>query len=152
MSKSYTLRESVKFVGNLCNFTDFITILIKKRLPFQDVYWRDEFSEKTAQLLIKRINQRVYGRAYMKGNKTLGTAISYEVGSLTNRPHFHLAIECPSNFTKQGFLKCITKVVSSMEWLVDKIDIKDYKNIGCIKYLCKGNSDKVILSGCSRSK
>jgi len=152
MSLSNASRESVKFISNLCNFTDFITILIKRRLPYQEVYWRDEFSEKTAQLLIKRMNQRIYGRAYLKGSKTLGTAISYEVGNLTNRPHFHVAIERPNHITKQGFLKRITKVVDSMEWLVNEIDVKDYKNSGCIKYICKGNSDKFILSGCSRSK
>jgi len=146
------VKENIKFLNSFGNFTDFVTLPIKRRQPFHDVYWKEEFVEKTALIFIKRLNERVYRRAYVKGLKRLATVVSYEIGGLCGRPHFHLAIERPKGISKIFFLDALSRVVSSMEWLINEIDVKDYRNSGCIRYFCKGNFDKIILSACYRSK
>jgi hypothetical protein len=152
LNKSQYQTESLEFYRRLGNFTDMVTILIKHRLPKRAISWRSEFAEKSAALLITRLNERVFRRKYLSGEKSLSTLISYEVGRKLGRPHFHLVIERPDNLTRENFIAVLRKVVVSMEWLIDDFDVRDYKNSGCVGYICKGNFDSFILSGCNIKK
>jgi hypothetical protein len=152
MNQLQVKTESFKFISNLGHFTDFVTILIKHKLPNHNVYWSREFAEPTAQLLIHRINEKIYKRGYKKGFKCLSTTLAYEVGQSGGRPHFHLAIERPINMKRIVFMKAISKVVVSMDWLIDDFDARAYRNSGAVRYFCKGNFDNVILTVARRSK
>ena len=118
MNKSQYQTESLEFYAGLGNFTDMVTILIKRRLPEQDMLWKSEFAEKTVTVLVKRLNERVFGRNYLRGNKCLSTLIAYEVGRKLGRPHFHLLVERPVNLTRENFTAVLRDVVTSMEWLI----------------------------------
>jgi len=152
LNKSRYQQESQRFYGGFGNFTDFVTILIKHRLPERNTLWRQEFADKTADVLIKRLNQRILGEPYMKGRKSLSTLISYEVGRELGRPHFHLLIERPNGFTRKSLITVLDRVVGSMEWLINNVDVRDFTDSGCIRYICKGDYDAFILSGCNIKK
>ena len=132
------------------SFTDVVTILLKKRLANRATVWRDEYAENNAIWYISRLNRRVYGRKYMGGHKRLATVVSYEMGDLTHRPHLHIAIERPADLNKTKFRQIIMEVFGRMEWAYGTIDIRDYKRAPFLRYMCKGDFEKIIMNACSR--
>ena len=136
-----------------CEFgklTDAVTILLKKEHPEHYIYWRDEMAEPTAKWFMDRLNKKVFGRMYLGGHQRLAAVISYERGGLTDRPHFHLAIGRPRHLTKLKFHQLIEGVRRRMDWSFGTIDIRDYTGSGFLRYICKGDFEKIILSACSR--
>ena len=136
--------EYQTFLGSFGNFTDFITILLEKRNPTFNVYWRLEFAKSTAHWFYDRLNKKVYGRSYRAGHKQLGIVIAHEYGDLTERPHFHIVLERPTHFKQSQFHSLIESIFNKMEWAHGSIHFKPYIDSGCIRYMCKGDFEKII--------
>jgi hypothetical protein len=138
------------FLGDFGKFTDAVTVLLKLQHPEHHTYWRDEMAEPTAKWFIDRLNKKVFGRAYLGSHQRLPVVISYERGGLANRPHFHLVTSHPRHLTKHKFHQMIKDVHERMDWSFGTIDIRDYKSTPFLRYMCKGDFEKIILSACSR--
>ena len=139
-----------KFFSEFGKLTDAVTILLKKKHPEHHIYWRDEMAEPTAKWFMDRLNKKVFGRMYLGGHQRLAAVISYERGGLTDRPHFHLAIGRPRNLTKHKFHQLIKDVLERMDWSFGTIDIRDYTSTGFIRYICKGDFEKILLGACTK--
>jgi hypothetical protein len=133
------------FFGRFGNLTDVITILLKKRHPSFNVYWRPEFAKPTAHWLYDRINKKVYGRKYIGGHKQLGIVVSHEVGDKADRPHLHIAIERPAHLSTYKFHQLIKEAFKQMEWRFQAIHIENYYDSGFLRYMCKGDFEKIIF-------
>ncbi len=140
----------VLFLSELGKFTDIVTIPIKKRHPIDVIYWRDEFAIPTARYFIDRLNYKIYKRAYRFNKKKLSVITSYEKGIKTDRPHFHIAIERPESVLEANFHNYIHNIASKMHWAYGDIDIRRYRNQEFIRYMCKGNFERVLLEVCSK--
>jgi len=139
------------FLHGFGNFTDAVTILLKNRHPEHHIWWRDDMAEPTAKWFLDRLNKKIYGRKYSGGHRCLGVAISYERGTLTERPHFHFAIERPTHLTRHKFHQLIHEVFIKMDWRAGTIHISPYLNAPFLRYICKGNFESFLLGVCSRA-
>ena len=132
------------FFGRFGKLTDAITILLKKRHPTFDVYWRTEFAIPTAHWFYDRLNKKIYGRKYLGGHRQIGMVSSYEIGKKTGRPHLHIVLERPNHLSKSQFHHLIEEVFKRMEWAYESIDLKTYRDAGFLRYMCKGDFEKII--------
>jgi hypothetical protein len=132
------------FFSDCGAFTDAVTILLKHRHPTHHVCWRNDMAKPTAHWFAERLNKKIYGRSYLGGHKQLGMVISYEIGGLAGRPHFHIVIERPKHLKQGIFRQTIKKVFNQMDWRTGTIDIRDYKNSLFLRYMCKGDFEKII--------
>jgi hypothetical protein len=133
-----------EFFGGFGNFTDVVTLLLKKRHPTFNIYWRPEFAKPTAHWFYDRLNKKLYGRSYIGGHKQLGIVVSHEIGDKADRPHLHIALERPNHLSKSQFHHLIEEVFKQMEWGFQTIDIEDYYDSGFLRYMCKGDFEKII--------
>ena len=67
-----------------------------------------------------------------------------------DRPHFHLAIGRPKHLTKPRFHQLIQEVFKKMDWRYGTIDIRDFKNSFFLRYMCKGDFEKILVGVCSK--
>ncbi|OJI05727.1 hypothetical protein [Polynucleobacter sp. MWH-Adler-W8] len=132
------------FFDKFGNLTDVVTILLKKRHPTFNVYWRTEFAKSTAHWCYDRLNKKVYGRRYMDGHKQLGIVVSHEIGDKSDRPHLHIAIGRPAHLSEHKFHQLIIDAFMPMEWRYQAIHIENYYNSGFLRYMCKGDFEKII--------
>lgn len=139
-----------EFFNGLGRFTDAVTLLIKSRHPSHHIWWRDDMAEQTAKWFIERLNKKVFGRRYLGGYKCLAVAIAYERGGLTNRPHFHFAIERPIHLSSQKFHQFIHDVFKRMEWGFGTVHISQYRSASFLRYICKGDFERFLMGACSR--
>jgi len=137
--------EYQNFFADFGNFTDTITILLKKRNPTLNTYWRSEYAEKTALWFYDRLNKKIYGRKYLGGHRQIGMVTSYEVGCKTGRPHLHIAVERPNHLNKSQFHRLIEDVFKRMEWAYESIYFKTYRDAGFLRYMCKGDFESIIF-------
>jgi hypothetical protein len=133
------------FFDKFGNLTDVVTILLKKRHPSFNVYWRPEFAKPTAHWFYDRINKKIYGRKYIGGHKQLGIVVSHEIGDKTDRPHLHIAIERPAHLSTYKFHQLIKEALKQMEWRFQAIHIENYNDSGFLRYMCKGDFEKIIF-------
>ena len=138
------------YFSSFGNFTDSVTILLKKQHSLHETYWRDELAEPNARWYLDRLNKLTYGRQYLGGHKSLPVVTSYEVGSKTSRPHFHMAIERPKHLRKEKFHQFLRKPFQAMDWAYGTIDILDYTGDPFIRYICKGDFEKILVSCCTK--
>lgn len=140
----------ITYLSSFGKFTDVVTILIKKRNPKDGIYWRNEFATSTAKHFTNRLNKKIYKRAYKFQNKKLAQLVAYERGIKTDRPHFHIILERPTEISKNQFHSSINEVAIKMDWLYGDIDIRQYQNEDFIRYMCKGNFENILLEVCSK--
>jgi hypothetical protein len=133
-----------KFFEGFGNFTDVITILLKKRNSTFNTHWLGEYAEPTAHWFYDRLNKKIYGRKYLGGHRQIGMVSSYEIGHKTGRPHLHIALERPNHLSKSQFHHLIEEVFKRMEWAYESIDFKTYRDAGFLRYMCKGDFEKII--------
>jgi hypothetical protein len=136
--------EYQNFFANLGNFTDTVTVLLKKRNPTFNIYWRTEFAKPTAHWFYDRLNKKIYGRRYIGGHKQLGIVVSHEIGDKSDRPHLHIAIARPVHLSERKFHQLIIDAITPMEWRYQAIHIKNYYDSGFLRYMCKGDFEKII--------
>jgi len=139
------------FFMNYGLFTDAVTINLKSRHPTLHIWWRDVMAEPTASWFLDRLNKKTFGRLYLGGHKRLAVAISYERGYLTGRPHFHLAVERPTQLSKTKFHQLIKDVFMKMDWGFGTVDICNFKSSKFLRYICKGDFEKFLLNACSKA-
>lgn len=142
--------EYQEFLNGLGTFTDAITINLKTRHPIHHVWWRDDMAQSTANWFMDRLNKKIYGRSYSGGHKRIAVVIAYERGGITGRPHFHLAIERPSQLSKLKFHQLINDVFKRLDWKFGTIDICNYRSSKFLRYICKGDFERFLLSVCTK--
>ena len=147
LSKRHSYQE---FINGLGKFTDAVTMLLKSRHPTHHIWWRDDMAEPTAKWFLDRLNKKVFGRKYASGHKRLAVAIAYERGGLTDRPHFHLAIERPAHLSNHKFHQLIQDVFRRMDWGMGTIHISKYTSAPFLRYICKGDFECFLLGVCAK--
>jgi hypothetical protein len=139
------IKPEIDFILSLGCFTHGLTINLKKREQKNKVFFREEIAKTSFDWFMRRLNQRLFGKAYKKGFKKIVAIGCYERGHC-KRPHLHLAIACPEYICAEKLVLEIRTIHARMEWRIGKIDINSEIDCGWIEYMSKHGFENLFFN------
>jgi len=153
ISKKKELEKNcIQFLKNLGNPTLAVTITFKRFDPQNAQTWNQQIIEKACNILIKKINKKLFKRQGSKGNKQIMCCVVIGTGPYKDHPHAHFALAAPPYILLGDFIKAILDSANSTSWIDREIVVKNYEDEGWLNYMYSHGWDNVIIDLCNPAK
>ena len=136
---SYRLTEEVIDWVSEYRIPNPLSVTLTEKQKVDTEWIDDRRSSVNFRHFMNRLNQKVYGKRFLRYDKRL-FVFPVQEGTKHTRHHLHLILELPSNYNINNFRELIFECWSKTRFGYSQVDVKPMIDCGWIRYQLKHRS------------